>query len=139
MPEQLLAAVHVLTETVEKLEATLHEYPKRDEVESTFATKKESKRRAFRVLMLGLVMMFISLFVSYLVTVSTISTCFLTNSARTGDGVAACHWLPGYPETQRDSRVRLDQFMKLLEVPPQNDARLDRIERELDLPPMEFN
>lgn len=131
MPEQLLQAVLELTKTTQTLERTLHEYPKRREVEERFATKAESRKRAVKVLVAGLCIVFISLMASYFVTVTTVTSCFLSDGARNGDAAPACSLLPGYTEAQQENEERVDRIERLFN----NSARLDRIEKELGLPP----
>lgn len=138
MPEQLLQATLKLTESVERLEATLHEYPKRSEVEDRFATKHESKRRAIKVLALGLVMMLIALAVSFVVTIATVTTCFISDNARDGHAADVCNLLPGYEQTQQESVDLRGKIKDLLakDKIQKNSQRLDRIEEELGLPPL---
>jgi hypothetical protein len=135
MPEQLLAAVKNLTDAVNKLELTLHEYPKRDEVEERFATKEESHSRALKFLGIGLVFVLVAFFASIVVTVGTVSVCFISSDARAGDAPVLCSTVPGYTESQAENQRLLEEFRKLLEQPLRNDRRLDRVEEELGLKP----
>lgn len=136
MPEQLLAAVKELTDVVKKLDTTLADYPKRHEVEERFATKDESHARAYKYLLLGLVFVLMSFFASIIVTVGTVSTCFISTSARNGEATSACKLLPGYTDAQSENQQLIKDFKLLLEQPKLNDRRLNRIEKELGLPPL---
>lgn len=132
MPEQLLAAVVELTKTTRALEQALHEYPKRKEVEERFATKSESRRRALKALAAGLAIVFISLAASYFVTVTTVTSCFVSEDARKGNAAYMCNWLPGFSEAQTENLERQERIERLFK----NSARLNRIEDKLDLPPL---
>lgn len=132
MPEELLQAVLELTKTTKELEQTLHEYPKRKEIEAKYATKAESRRRATKVLAAGLFIVLVSLMASYFVTVTTITSCFISDDARAGNPDYLCSWLPGFDEAQEENSKRLDRLERLFE----NSARLDRLEEELNLPPL---
>lgn len=134
MPEELLAAVRQLTAVVTRLEKTLHEdYPKRIEIERRFATQKQVGERRKRWL-IGIILggMIATLF-GFFATVSTVSTCFLSGGARSGNAPDACNWLPGYEESMSENERRLKQFEDLLKIPGQNDRRLDRIEKQLGI------
>ncbi len=135
MPEQLLKAVKDLTDAVNKLEQALHEYPKRHEVEERFATKEESRARGLKLLLIGLSVVAMSFVASFIVTMGTVSSCFISSSARAGGAPAACGVLPGYNEAQKENQKLLQQFQELLNRPERNTKRLDRIEKELGLPP----
>lgn len=136
MPEQLLQAVRELTRVVEELKDTLEEYPKRGEVEEKFATKAESKTRRNKALAIGLTITFISFFASFVVTVSTVTTCFLSDEARSGKAPATCNLLPGYPEAQADNQRILRELHAVFKATETNDERLQRVEKRLDLPPL---
>lgn len=138
MPEQLLKAVKDLTEAVNTLEKTLHEYPKRHEVEARFATKDESQKRAFKFLLIGLAFVLIAFIASFIVTVTTVSKCFISPDARAGTAGSFCNILPGYRDAQKENQQLLKDFKKLLEQPGINDRRLDRIEEKLGLPPLKI-
>lgn len=133
MPEQLLAAVKELTQAVKTLEETLHQYPKREEVEDRFATKDESHARAMKFLLIGLAFVVFSFFSSIVVTVTTVSVCFISPDARAGGAPEVCGWVPGYAEAQAENRQRLEQFRDLLERPDRNKKRIERLEDELGI------
>lgn len=136
MPEQLLKAVQELNKTVSKLEQTLQQYPKRREVENRFTTKADAERKRRHAFRIGLTMLLVGLGASYFVTISTITSCFISQEARLGEAGQACHLLPGYTDAQNENQRRLDQFEELLNRPSNNHERLDRIEDRLGLPPL---
>ena len=130
MPE-LLAAVRALTIAVERLEKTLHdEYPKRSEIERRFVTEESSKKRRNRAIGLVVVFVISTVILSYIVTVSTISTCFLGNSSL-GQPPHICSVLPGYDFAQHKNRVILKQFKHLISVTDKNEREIKRLERRL--------
>ena len=136
MPERLLAAVQELNENVARLEETFKEYPKRQEIAEQYETKQELKENRKRLIMTALAILLISLFVSYFVTVTTITSCFVSEGARTGDATAACGLLPGYNEAQEENQQLIKELRVLLNTPETNSNRLDRIEKKLGLPPL---
>lgn len=125
MPEQTMqeaarelhSAVIALKELIER------EYPSRREVERRFTSKAKSTSRWYLVLVLILV----SALLSFVGTVTTVSTCFLRP---VGDTPSACGWLPGYDETQDRNQRIIDRFEQLRQITERNDRRLTRIEKE---------
>jgi hypothetical protein len=136
MPEQLLKAVQELTATVGRLESTLKEYPKRQEVEARFETKRAIKSQRKKMFYLGIAILVGGLLTSYFVTVTTITSCFVSDSARAGEASVGCSLLPGYSEAQRENQQLIKELRVLLNQPETNSKRLDRLEEHLGLPPL---
>jgi hypothetical protein len=127
VPEQLLEAVHELTRVVKQLQITLErDYPKRAEIERRFVTESQSRTRRNTAVFFVL----ITIFISYFVTVSTISYCFLGGAAE-GRPPRACGLLPGYNSAQEKNAVILRQFQGLLEHMQDNRKRINKLERQV--------
>jgi hypothetical protein len=110
------AAIVLLRELIDR------EYPDRAEVERRFTRKGESNRK----LAFGLVLMFITVVLSYFMTVTTISSCFL-GGAEHG---RACNVLPGYKESVNRNNDLIKQFIELQRRSMKNERRIDRLEKE---------
>lgn len=112
-PEEktLLGAVHDLTTEVKALRELLtKEYPKRTEV-------KEDGRQKVRQLIAFTI---VTLFIAQLMTMTTISTCFLNAS---GKAPSACNAMPGYRGAVEQGQVRLNRFYELANSIEENKAR----------------
>lgn len=118
----LTEAVKQLTEVVRLLDRTMKDdYPKRNEVERNFVSKEQSFRRLFY--MIGFIL--ISIFLSYVVTVATISGCFLGSDQ---EHPAACGMLPGYKDSIKQNREIMHQFSYLLKVTDSNRKKIKHLE-----------
>lgn len=130
MPE-LLAAVNHLSQVVERLERRLAEdYPKRTEIERLFVTEIDSKRRRNSAVLLTIIFVLIAVFISYMATISTISTCFLGN-AQNGRPPGICSVLPGYDHAQVRNRSVLKEFRHLIDLTEQNNRDINRLQKSL--------
>jgi hypothetical protein len=136
MPEELLKAVEDLVSTVGRLENTMSEYPKRREVEERFETKAEIKKKRHKAILITLGIALLGLVISFFVTVTTITSCFISEDARAGDASFGCKLLPGYTKAQEENRKLIAELRVLLDTPATNSERLDRLEKELGLPPL---
>lgn len=118
----LTEAVKQLTEVVRLLDRTMkNDYPKRHEVERNFVSKEQSFRRLFY--MIGFVL--ISIFVSYIVTIGTISGCFLGSDQKHPD---ACGILPGYKDSIKQNKQILKQFNGIIKITEDNRKRIKHLE-----------
>lgn len=124
MPDQTLqeiakethAAVVALRELIER------EYPSRGEVERRFTKKNESNKK----LAFGLVILFITVVVSYFMTVATISSCFLGGVEHPD----FCNVLPGYAEADERGKNLIEEFVNLQERSIRNEKRIDQLEAQ---------
>jgi len=125
--DALLEAVRTLTEEVRGIQERLDTiYAPRDEV------TREGRKRAWRFLGISIVIVLIS----QLLTITTISYCFLNAN---GHGGPACSVMPGYSRAIEQSDIRLARFERLLdgiEATQQdvkdNDKDIADINRRLD-------
>lgn len=115
--------VKTMIREVRVLTSTLAEYPKRQEVHEKYVSRRESKQR----IALVMVVLLFSLAVSYFVTISTVSTCFLGGD---DSHPGLCTLIPGYDEAQQRNTDILKQFQELVKITERNDQRLDRIEQQ---------
>lgn len=127
MPEQTMqeaarelhSAVIALKELIER------DYPDRSEVESRFMSKGQGKRRWYVVLVLILV----SMFLSFVTTTATISTCFLGGGGKDGlSHPGICRILPGYEDTIHQNKQLLKVFSHLMHVTSTNTKRINKLE-----------
>lgn len=124
----LLSAVQELRQSVQDLSAAVErEYPKRAEVEDRFTTKESAKRR----FLLFIVIVIVSLSASYFVTISTVSACFLDRPPH----VDACGLIPGFEESEDRGAILLKRFAQNEELLLQQERRLNRIEKLLERQP----
>lgn len=114
----LTEAVNGLLKEVRQLNEKLALYAPREEVRS------ESRKRAFRFLGMALVIIVIA----QLLTMMTISRCFLSISE---DRSMYCSLMPGYNEAVAQGEVRIDQFEVLLSTIQQNQEDINRLEAEI--------
>lgn len=112
---ELNAAVLALQELIRR------EYPSRREVERRFLSKESQSKRW--VIVLVLVVM--SAMISFISTVTTVSSCFLQPPSQTA---AACNLMPGFKETQRRNQQIIDNFNQLDKITKKNTNRLDELE-----------
>jgi hypothetical protein len=114
---ELHGAVVALTELIER------EYPSRREVERRFQSKSQSQNRLWLVF----IVILLSVTFSYVMAISTVTTCFLSDNS---PGI--CNAIPGYTyatdkeNTLEEIILRLDKRSKV------NDRRLDRLEKKVD-------
>jgi hypothetical protein len=115
--QELHNAVVALTELVNR------EYPSRREVERRFASKAYMVRnwKIFLSIMVG------STLLSFVGTVSVISTCFLGSL----DRPEACKMLPGYSETFKISERRVGLIQENAETTLDHEKRIAQLERQL--------
>lgn len=124
--DALLEAVRTLTEEVRGIQGRLDTiYAPRDEV------TREGRRRAWRFLSISIIIVLIS----QLLTITTISYCFLNAN---GHGGSACSIMPGYSRAIEQNDIRLARFEALLDGIEAtqknvkgNDARIDDLDRRL--------
>lgn len=112
-PEEksLLGAVHDLTTEVKALRELLtKDYPKRAEV-------REDGRQKVRQL---IVFTLVTLLLAQLMTMTTISTCFLNASDR---APSACNAMPGYRGAVEQGQIRLQRFYELANSIEENKVR----------------
>ena len=125
MPDQTIAqaaaelhtAVAALKEFIER------EFPTRREVERRFVTRADRKRS----LVIILVAVLVSSFLSFCISVTTISTCFLGPSL---DHPGVCKAIPGYKESVDNNKEIIKEFRELQERSTRNEKRIDRLERK---------
>jgi hypothetical protein len=113
----LTQAVKDLTAVVGSLNKRAANFPTRTEV------KSEGRKRAWKMLGFGVLL----IIVAQLLTVNTISYCFLQPIDAAGH--EACRVMPGYTATQMEGRERLARFELLLEQIEKNK----KINREQDI------
>ena len=126
MPERTLneAADEIHAAVREMRTLITQEYPTRREIERRFMAKSQSNARIWAVA----VAVASSLILSYFVTISTVSTCFLGSAS---DGhPAVCNLMPGYAEAQRTNQELLRQFVELQERSIKNEERINELEKE---------
>lgn len=111
---ELHLAVVALQELIQR------ECPSRWEVERRFQSKAGSTQRWH----LALVLILVSALLSFIGTVTTVSTCFLRPVE---DIPGVCGWLPGYDETQKRNQRIIERFDQLREITERNERRLDRL------------
>jgi hypothetical protein len=124
--DELLAAVRTLTEEVRGIHERLETiYAPRAEV------TREGRRRAWRFLGISVIIVLIS----QMLTITTISYCFLSAN---GHGGPACSIMPGYSRAIDQSDIRLSRFEAILDGIETtqsnvkgNDARIDDLDRRL--------
>lgn len=132
--DELLTAVRSLTTVVSRLEKTLVEdYPKRAELDRKFESREEVSGRRRRWALTMFVGVIGATFIGFGVTISTVSTCFLTADARDGRAPKACNALPGFKDASAEQKRLRTAFEDLLEQPAINDKRIDRIEKLLGI------
>ena len=118
--DALLEAIGELKQVVRALTKVIEEdYPKRKEVETRFTTKQTAARR-FSIVTAFIV---ISLIVSYFVSISTVSVCFLSQ-----DQPASCELIPGYSASKDHNLKILNEFIELQQRSLDNERRIDRLE-----------
>lgn len=123
MPERLLAETRALHESVDALVSTLdREYPKRAEI-------KKARTNFAIAIIIGLLL---SGFISSVVTIGTVSGCFLSKSAVDGHAPHICSVMPGYDATQDRARRSTDKFTELFQTTDTNEQRIDRLEMDLE-------
>lgn len=114
---ELHGAVVALTELIER------EYPSRREVERRFQSKSQSQNRLWLVLLV----IFLSVTFSYVMAISTVTTCFLDDSSP-----KICNAIPGYTYAV-DKESSLEKIiLRLDERSKVNDRRLDRLEQKVN-------
>jgi hypothetical protein len=124
--DELLAAVRGLTEEVRGIHERLDTiYAPRAEV------TREGRRRAWRFLALAIVIILIS----QMMTMTTISYCFLSANVHGGP---FCSAMPGYSQAIDQNSIRLARFEALLDGieatqknVKANDAQIDDLNRRL--------
>lgn len=131
--DELLRAVQSLNVTVQRLAKSLEDYPKRAEIERNYASREDQKRARKQFIRFVAIALVFSFMFSFITIVGTISTCFLSGSARAGHAPGACNTFPGFRESTRQNRILLKQFNELVKAPVKNDRRLDRIEKKLGI------
>jgi uncharacterized membrane protein len=117
----LLEAIKSLRDTVSALNQTLQaDYPKREEI-------KRDRKTFTAWIVIGLLLSAVG---GSLVTIGTVSGCFLSKSAADGNVPAFCSALPGYSDARaRNARTR-DRFEQLILEIQQNSKRLDALENK---------
>lgn len=120
--EELTNAVKALNTSVVALRTFVErEYPKRKEVEDTYATKKEARARRNSFILLSIV----GLIGSFIVTVSTLTTCFLDEDS---NPPAACNLIPDYTEaTERDDTL-IAEFRRIQSDLARHERELNRLQ-----------
>lgn len=98
------------------------DYPNRRELEAQFIRKSEIKNR----FALWVVALLISALVSFVGTVTTVSTCFLGESAF--DHPQFCEIMPGYQDTLDGQQKLIDQLRELQRRSVSNERRLSDLE-----------
>lgn len=124
MPEDTLReAVRELHAVVMALkELIAREYPRREEIEQNFINKKLGNVR-WIILLLILPVGFL---ISSLVTISTVSTCFLEEAPTPG----LCRIIPHYQEAMNRNNEVLLEFERLRAVTEENRLRILELENE---------
>src|SRR5690606_37855911 len=112
--EELHQAVEALKELLER------EYPDRVELEENYISKTGNNKRWVVVITM---ILFASL-VAFLLTVSTVSQCFLRE-----DQPDACNLLPGYPATMERNDSQFKRFERLEKITEDNQRRIRELER----------
>lgn len=111
MDQELVEAIKTLHKGVDALNRTLSEdYPRRSEI-------KRARVNFAIATLLGL-------FISSLVTIGTVSGCFLSKSAVDGHPPAVCSILPGYATTQARAQRQKAHTEKLFRDIEKLKARL---------------
>jgi hypothetical protein len=123
----LLAAVKALSEHVSNLTKLLHdEYPRRSEIQDTYPTKADVKKKRLRIFALGMVILLISQFV----TVSMISYCFLGDPREEQHQV--CKLIPGYTDSVELNQSRLESFEDLVNFIEENRDKLENSDEQIE-------
>ena len=94
------------------------EYPKREEVQ------REGRERAIRYLALSVVI----LIVAQLMTISTISYCFLPDKGYP----RACRAIPGYGAAVDRGDQQLKVFTEITGQTTENRKKIDELQRQID-------
>lgn len=116
--QPLLDAVVVMSDNIKALNETLKsDYPKRAEI-------RRSRRQFALYIVLGL-------FMSSLVTIGTVSGCFLSKQAVDGEAPFFCAVLPGYSEAQDRNRRITKRFNQLLHEIASNKKDINRLQRRV--------
>jgi hypothetical protein len=118
----LLVAVHELTKQVTMLTNRLEkDYPRREEV------KHEGRKRMFKALAFGVVLILIA----QLITISTISYCFLSPNLEEHRG---CSIIPGYEDANTLGKERLERFLLLIEQIEKNEQEIAELKEQVNGP-----
>lgn len=112
--QELHAVVEALRELIER------EYPTRTEL-NEYTKKTTSLKRWY----IALLMFPLGIVASIMVTVPTVSGCFLQAD---GVGPSVCNWIPGYPETIQRNKLLIEEFRQLHKQSDDNTARIEKLE-----------
>lgn len=115
---QLLLAVRTLSIDVHNLREDLKEYPRRQEV------AKDGRKRALGTLAFGVVLILFA----QLLTITTVSYCFLAPSGTTH---SVCNLMPGYENTVKTGKVRLQRFDLLIKQIEQNQKDIAELKAQV--------
>lgn len=119
--KELLTAVQDLRDTVALLVSTLKEdYPKRTEI-------KQARLFAALYVVIGLV---VSAIVGGLLTVVTVSGCFLSKQALDGNANPLCATLPGYTVAQERNHQTRERFEHVLDQIDKNAREIKQLQRQ---------
>lgn len=121
----LTTAVNNLTSVVQGLQVMMSsEYPKRDEIEQTFVTKYNVKRRRIQLVLVGAV----AIILAYLFSMGTVSYCFLQGNTLRLNSKPFCAILPGYADVVSYNKNRVDTYDAYFNQVIKNGIRLDKLE-----------
>ena len=114
--DELHNAAIALRELIER------EYPSRRETDAKFSSKRKANQRWY----LALILILASTLLSFVTTVSTVSSCFL---GRDDKHPQVCQLMPGYEDTVKRNRACLKDYLRLQELIIKNHRRLNRLEK----------
>lgn len=119
---ELLLAVQELRDTVASLVVTLrNDYPKRIEI----------RRDRFRFAVYVLVGLVVSAVIGGLMTIVTVSGCFLSRTAIEGHANAVCGIMPGYTTAQERNARTTERFMQLLQDIEKNKRQIRQLQHKV--------